>query len=63
MTGPMTAQVACVLQELLSKADLQTTTESGLEKCLEEHFSADMSDFRPLIQVHAASASLWCSPL
>lgn len=54
MTGPSTDQVSAALQELLSEADLETTTETSLEKALTERFAADMSDHRPLILVRRA---------
>ena len=50
MTRPSTQQVTGTLQELLSNADLETTTETGLEAVLRERYATDMSEFKTLIQ-------------
>ena len=50
MTRPSTQQVTGTLQELLSNADLETTTETGLETALRERYATDMSEFKALIQ-------------
>jgi hypothetical protein len=51
MTNIDEATVTSALRSLLDVADLDTTTEAGLEQKLSEHFDADMTAFRPIINV------------
>jgi hypothetical protein len=54
------AMVTSALQQLLDVADLDITTEEGLEQRLSEQFNADMATFRPIIHVRSPACILAC---